>query len=155
YVDRYRKDPYQDLHRENVVVQSIMVENIESIEAYEVCKKEFAIKEEILRNQFLLISLEGTWTFIKREMRSILDADGQATKEKEAWHHLLKVKEGQLSYRSISPNDDSFDEVLITLPIVEDDQWEYAICHEKSGTSYIIQETNYVELPDFESISEV
>ena len=155
YADRYRKDPYQDLHRENVVVQSIMVENIESTEAYEACKKEFAIKEEILRNQFLLISLEGTWTFIKREMRSILDADGQETKEKEAWHHLLEVKGGQLSYRSISPNDDSFDEVLITLPIVEGDQWEYAICHEKSGTSYIIQETNYVELPDFESISEV
>lgn len=165
YKEHSLEDPYQRLHPKGVITQSILVESLFNHKqqfkkpVYEACKKELLIKLEVHQSSLLLSKLEGHWRFIYAEKvlkdeKAPKDSQGDLFSKEELWHyHQLDHLDGKLSYQRLS--EDDADEALLMLLDLEQKYWQYAVINLDENRGYIIEETDYRALPEYEKIGKL
>lgn len=154
YQEQNLEDPYASVHQKDIVTQSIIYDSLfnkgKLIHAvYEACKKELLIKIEVLKNQLLFTIPDGNWRFIsaekiKNELPNTYSIDD------EFRYHQLDLISGKLSYKIL--NDDESIEELLSLPELPQKYWKYAVINLNEQLGYIIEETDYLALPEYEEI---
>lgn len=148
YEESGQVDPYQLLRtKDTVIIQSAypetLLKNGELVKTtYEACKKELLVKWEVISRRLKLLTPAGNWLFMVCKK----------TKDSEESYFSVSSHQGQLTFVELNSVDTQ--EYLLDLPRPMNDK-EQLIVNLDTQETYLIEETNYIALPNFVELAQV
>ncbi|MEN8975147.1 hypothetical protein [Acinetobacter baumannii] len=148
YEESGQIDPYQLLRtKDNVIIQSAypetLLKNGELVKTtYEACKKELLVKWEVISKRLKLLTPVGNWLFMICKK----------PKDSEESYFSVSSHQGQLTFVELNSVDAQ--EYLLDLPRPMNDK-EQLIVNLDTQETYLIEETNYIALPNFVELAQV
>ncbi|WP_032864287.1 hypothetical protein [Acinetobacter dispersus] len=148
YEDSGQIDPYQQLRtKDTIIIQSAYPETLLMNgglvkTAYEACKKELLVKWEVISRRLKLLIPVGNWLFIVYKK----------PKNSEESYFSVSSHQGELTFAKL--NSEDVEEYLLDLPRLMNDK-EQLIVNLDTQEAYLIEETNYIALPNFADLAQV
>lgn len=147
YEARQQADPYKKLRVEKgIIIQSAYPETLIgkgklSQSEYEACKKELFVKLETISQELKLVQPDGDWLFVICH-----DVEG-----KERYYDTLGLSDGKLSFERFDESG-AQERFLLDLPRQLKNK-EYAVVDLRSDDTFILEDTKYVALPEYQELA--